>query len=241
MACRVFDNSFWSRNRVGLKLLAINAVLALIAISLGAFGGHDDPGRYYGERRRMTFFSVFLLLFLSYYAWCLYRMRGPGLGRWNWRHPGMLWKLMYIGFLVPAFDELFKLHEFIDSELFHKGLGIEETASTDRIDDAIILLYGLTGLGFMWRYRAEVFVIRPAWKYFIGGFLFFGATVVVDMIFNGPAMAERLLQDSMDVEKTMKWISVLEEQLKVLAEICFVSAMAASVNLVEPASDPAEG
>lgn len=63
-----------------------------------------------------------------------------------WRDPSVVWAIIASGFLFLAADEVLRIHENLD-QLIHYVFGLKETNLTDRIDDLIVGMYGLVGIG----------------------------------------------------------------------------------------------
>jgi hypothetical protein len=84
------------------------------------------------------------------------------------------WRFVGFAFAFLALDEGLQIHENLD-KLVHIILGLTETAWTDRIDDFLILGYGLAGVAFLIRYRSEILRVPNA-RWYLG--LAFGLTLV---------------------------------------------------------------
>ena len=66
-----------------------------------------------------------------------------------------MWLILVFTSLYLAIDEIIMIHENIDF-FIHRIFNIEETGLTDRIDDAIVAIYGLCGLIGIYLYRKEL-------------------------------------------------------------------------------------
>lgn len=81
--------------------------------------------------------------------------------------------------------EQYMIHENIDN-LIHEVFNMEETALTDRIDDFLVGLYGLAGIGVFFIFRDELRAYREAFPFFIFGFVLFFIMVPLDMLIYEP-------------------------------------------------------
>lgn len=160
----------------------------------------------------------FVLLWLS--AWVLaetYRIR-----RARAANPGdaRVWLFMCLGFCFLTIDEVAFVHEGLD-KLTHLALGMKETAWTDRIDDAIPLVYALIGLAVMWRYRRELRQFPGLWAWVGVGMVLLVASQALDALTN----RKDILWLWLDSGAAAYWwakLNALEEGLKVLAEAVFL-------------------
>lgn len=64
----------------------------------------------------------------------------------------------------------------------HRIFAIQQTGLTDRIDDAIIALYGFFGLGVLWLFRRELMHFRPILKPLGFGFVLLAGSVLFDTL-----------------------------------------------------------
>lgn len=90
---------------------------------------------------------------------------------------------MAAGFVFLAADDAFQFHEHMDTfiqKLFH----LPKNGLTDRIDDAIIGIYGVIGLWVLWLYRRELLQFRPMLRPLITGFACMAVSVFCDTISN---------------------------------------------------------
>ena len=139
------------------KIRPVHAfALACLALALGvAVGlGLGDLDNQFRESGIVTYTSAALLALTAAMSLRIGRLRRAGAG-WSWRDPRIVWLAIGLGFVWLALDDLAQIHENLD-RLLHRLAGIEETPLTDRLDDLIILAYGLIGAGVMWACRSEL-------------------------------------------------------------------------------------
>ena len=209
---------------MGTFARAIGLGLALVAIAVGVGVATGDVKRQFEEEGVLTWFSTALLLACSGSAWQVFRRRGGAIHAGVWRESRFLWALIGVAFVFLAADELLKIHETADHAI-HDALGLVESRLSDRIDDAIVGVYGLAALLVLWLYRAELRFARPLLP-FLGVALicFFGM------------VAGDLLTSTREV-----WIagtvrlSLVEDALKVIAECLFLAGFRAAAAGNHPA------
>lgn len=212
------------------SMLLLNFLAIAVALAIGLSRGH--PADQFGESKFITKFSALQLLTVGWLAFSIFKARRDPVGSSLWRSNAFLWALIACGFVFLAIDELLKLHERTDKAI-HFLFNLRETALTDRIDDAIIGLYGLIGLGVLWYYRAEFKLFRPAIPYFVGGFILLFAMVAVDLFANAKDIIPALVEKQ-QVKIVMSWLTALEESLKILGEAVFVLAFYRVFRQVKP-------
>lgn len=130
--------------------------------------------------------------------------------------PARIWALISLGFFFLALDEAFSIHERIDG-LIHAILAIEETAITDRIDDLIILLYGVVGAFLIYLHRGEFRGLGRFYKYLAVGFAFLCLQVAFDVLTNRGDILRYL-----GIAHLFAIGKIAEEVSKLLAEAAFL-------------------
>ncbi|UZJ41546.1 hypothetical protein OO006_00615 [Prosthecochloris sp. SCSIO W1101] len=187
-------------------VLILNSVVVIAALEINRRSGvnHFDEGKFvtiYSFLQLLATFGIVLLI--NWYS--------------RWKNPSLIWKIIAIGFIFLAADEVFTIHENIDF-LIHRVFGIEETAVTDRIDDILVGLYGLLGIGVLFVYRNEWKIYREAFPFFIFGFaLLFGMVIITnrhDILY--------LIWDHHSASTIQSYLSLAEEPLKVFSEAFFI-------------------
>jgi hypothetical protein len=197
--------------------------LLMIAIAIvAAVRSGELPHAYMDEREFLTIFSCIQLLAIGLVLLFVFRIRRkiPEMttcgSRGSW-----IWLLMALGFILLAVDEYTQLHETMDRWI-HQGLAIEETGWTDRLDDMILLGYGLAGLAVMWWFRKELLqVARGLWLYLAVGMSLFGLQVVLDLATNRPDVLQWIF--GLEPENLSHWLAAGEESIKVIAEAVFLA------------------
>lgn len=212
------------------SLLLLNFLAIAVALAIGLSRGH--PGNQFGESKFITKFSALQLLAVGWLAFTIFKARRDPEASAIWRTNAFLWALIACGFVFLAIDELLKLHERTDRWI-HLLFNLRETALSDRIDDIIVGLYGLIGLGVLWYYRAEFKLFRPAIPYFAGGFILLFAMVTVDLLANAKDVIPALVEKE-QIKITLSWLTALEESLKILGEAVFVLAFYRVFRQVKP-------
>ena len=160
--------------RAAAALLTVSAVLITLTIAAGV-AWHDNPARYFGERKFGTYLSFFMLLGAAILSGLIaQRLRGEPSRRF--------WVVAAGLFAWVACDDLFVFHERAD-KLVHALLGWDpDDAVTDAADDAIVAVYGLFAAWQASRHRAHLLQLR--WMVLTMGVAFacFSAMVAFDVM-----------------------------------------------------------
>ena len=132
-----------------------------------------------------------------------------------------IWLLISLGFVFMALDEALSIHENIDV-LLHRMLAMRETWLTDRLDDVIILGYGVAGLLILYAHRAEFRGLLDYRRHFVVGFLFLIAMVALDLLSNRRDFLYATGLERSLVPSVHHVLEVAEELTKLLAEAAFM-------------------
>ena len=204
-----------TRRVILLNLLAIFATIAIAAPFNKLYRQFEDGGF-------ITYFSVIQLFILSYIAGKTFNIRRQAFQSAPWKSPIAIWGIFSLGFSFLALDDLLMIHEFFD-KIIHKLWQLQETGITDRIDDAIIALYGIVAIALLVSYRQELKQYRSALPAAVAAFGLLFAMVAVDTLTNRNEILEMLFPAS-TVEGIQTWIFTVEDGLKLLAEGFYVAA-----------------
>jgi hypothetical protein len=206
------------------KIRPVHAfALACLALALGvAVGlGLGDLDNQFRESGIVTYTSAALLALTAAMSLRIGRLRRAGAG-WSWRDPRIVWLAIGLGFVWLALDDLAQIHENLD-RLLHRLAGIEETPLTDRLDDLIILAYGLIGAGVMWACRSELRRFPQMLGWLGIGAALLVLQVALDMLLNDASWVMSLgISARPDLAHDLGEIA--EESIKLLAEAAFLSA-----------------
>ena len=129
--------------------LAIIGADALIMVA--ALFGPNHPGRYMGEEGLITRLSITHLLAIGAIALALAFVRHAAPWRDSPGRSAIVWLFISAGFVFLALDERLELHEQMDFWL-HDSLHLEETAVSDRLDDLIVVAYGVLGAAVLYAF-----------------------------------------------------------------------------------------
>lgn len=204
-------------------------VLADVTIWTLAVIFGKTPATYMAEGKLISFVSAAHLVAIGVISFALYRRRqaqeaasptaatsGPG-------KSFRLWLLTGLGFLFLAVDELAQGHEHID-DLIHWLFQMQPTLLTSRLDDLIVLLYGVSGLAVLIYYRREWKQVSGFKPYLAAGFILFLLMVAVDMGTSRMDLLNALFPGKENYMPVYKWLNAIEEGFKVLAEAMLVGA-----------------
>ena len=79
------------------------------------------------------------------------------------------------------FDEYFQFHERIDKQI-HLIMDIQETAITDQLDGAIVLLYFILAIGVVIVYWKVIKRYQISLKLLVAAFIFLFLMIVLDLL-----------------------------------------------------------
>ncbi|WP_341212308.1 hypothetical protein [uncultured Limimaricola sp.] len=198
----------------------ITAGLALVlAIATGI--ALQDLDHQFRESGIVTYTSAALLALTAATSLRIGRLRREGAG-WSWRDPRIVWLAIGLGFVWLALDDLAQIHENLD-RLLHRLAGIEETPLTDRLDDLIILAYGLIGAGVMWACRSELRRFPQMLGWLATGAALLVLQVAIDALLNDASWVLFSGFSAARPDLAHDLGEILEESVKLLAEAAFLS------------------
>ena len=198
------------------KVLFIALSINLVFILIGVFVV-KAPMQYFGtEASVITWLSFFQLLTIAYFSWKTYKLRKE--------KSAILWGLIAIGFLFLSIDEVARLHENMDRFIHKRIFHMKETALSDRIDDLIIGVYALFGIGTMWFFRDELKKYYKVIPYFAISFIFIFSMVIVELITNRFDVLPYFISSHSLAKSLYKLGKIVEESLKLFAEGILVGA-----------------
>jgi hypothetical protein len=195
------------------------SVVAVVCVAL-ELGFHVYKRKPFDEDGVLTLLSFSLLLLTSFTTlriWLRRKVPGP----LNFRDQGTIWLLIAVGFLYLAVDEKSLLHEGMDRSL-HTSLDLVPTAWTSRLDDLLIGLYGLGGIGFLWWYRAEVKRFPGCLRLLKVGFVALFLSVAADTASNRNDLFVWMLGEDSGMV-VYELMGEIEEVLKATGEILFLT------------------
>lgn len=209
------------------RLIALVLAVDCLVVLAGMLAGwqlYQDPSKLMGEHRPLTWFSFLQLLGTAGVTGRIFqyrRSRVPYTAAW--RAPFFLWFLVAMGFVYFAIDEVAGLHEEFDRAL-HGILQARPTELTDRLDGVIVGVYGVIGLWVLYVYRQELFHYRDVVPHVTLGFGLFGVMVLLDLASDGDAFFSWLTGSVVSGYQLARWVSALEDGMKLVAEGVFFSA-----------------
>ena len=213
-----------------LSLVSIDFLAVWLALGLG-FALQHSPTAYTGEGEPITWLSFVHLLVTSGIAGGIFYCRTGGSLREGWRNPAFVWLLIALGFFFLAIDEVAKIHESLD-HFVHRVLQLQETGLTDRLDDAIMLGYGLIGVAVLYVYRCELGHYRAALPLVLCGFVLFVCMGLLDALVNRNDIFFFMGISQEGSDFLGKWLSGVEEGLKIFAEAALLGAAYSCLYLI---------
>lgn len=199
-----------------------NLIIIAFAIILGLVTA-GKPSRYFGEGRFTTIFSCAQLLAVAFFSSRIFLARRPLASKLGPISTAWVWVFIAAGFAFLAADDAFEIHERFD-RIIHSTFHIRETAWTDRLDDAIIVIYGFIGLAILWLFRTEILFFNRIWRPLGGGFLCLLVSVVCDAISNEDQFLVWLCGNVAVGKRLNSWFSAGDGAFTLLAEGFFLAA-----------------
>jgi hypothetical protein len=203
--------------------LALGLNVAAIAYSVArGLSRANNPARYFGEGRFTTWLSCLQLALTGVAALGIFLARRRQVSGQGDRSPHVLWGLIATGFFFLAFDERYQIHEDLD-QWIHRAFRWRESSWTDRLDDLLVGVYAVIGMGVIWTYRSELHRFRPIGSYLLVGFILTFVSVACDTVSNRRDALAHLLPAGSDPDRWQAWVAVAEGSFMLLAESVFLA------------------
>lgn len=168
--------------------------------------------------------SCLQLLAVAVFCVLIFRERDRTLRGTSGRLAGFVWIAIAAGFVFLTLDESLQIHEKLDKWIL-RAFSLENNQITDRLDDALIGVYGVAGLFVMWLCRREMLQFRsPMFKPLVFGFIALVLSVLSDTISNGDEFLLAMTGDLATARKLNGWFSVFDGVFTFIAEGFFVAA-----------------
>ena len=202
-------------------LLILDILVLAVLIPYGHLH-HQDPGYFMREGKTITHLSAVQLGAIGLLSLLILKQRWPISGK-----SSLLWLAIGAGFIFLTVDDLVQFHENLDKWIHH-WVGRKPNNITTRLDDVIILLYGIIGAGIMWINRAELKNYRALLPYLVWGFVFLILCVGLDVFTHRTDAIEFLISDAQVYMPILYWLHPLEDIFKILAEGIFLGTFYAA-------------
>ncbi|WP_430809907.1 MULTISPECIES: hypothetical protein [unclassified Carboxylicivirga] len=191
-----------------LSLLSFNLLLIVIALLWG-YGKNELAMKFeeYGFITTFSFIQLFITGLISFFTYL--------------KRKKLIWILVALGFVFLSLDEKFLIHEQLDTML-HELFNMKETALSDRIDDFLILGYGLIGLVFLIRFRTEFLRHKTGVAMLSLGFGVMVLSVIFDTLGNSNTWDD-IFSGRIPSAALHQLGIVVEESLKITAEAFLLS------------------
>lgn len=192
-----------------------------------------SPMRYFGETGIISWFSCIQLLILSGLAWKIYRIRKLApIETKGKKLPQTLWKLIAIGFLFLAVDEIVQIHETTDV-LIPWLFNIPEDHNLLQFDGVIVAAYSAVGAYILYSFWDEFQQYKSAFYLFVLGFALKATMVFIDLGTDDDSIFSFWLADPKRHKLIYEWIQTVEESFKILAEGAFIAAFLVCVQIAK--------
>lgn len=166
--------AFFIQPRVAFLTTFLVIAFASIRVIFGIILGSG-----FEEASLATLYSVCLLMLT---AWICFQIAGERQSRAGASN-AHFWRFVGVAFAFLAMDEGLQIHERLD-HLIHLVFGITETAWSDRIDDLIVIGYGIAGVAILFRFRTEISETPGSIRYLAIAFCLFLVSSVIDVLTN---------------------------------------------------------
>jgi len=186
--------------------------------------GHPAQ-EYFEEERFITWLSCIHLAVAAGISLCnlIALSHRDSRTRNTWRQI-WFWGLCCIGFFYLATDEWYMIHENLDFWIHHI-LHMKETSLTDRIDDLIVLLYGvLFCLGCRIFYK-DFWDHKVMVRWLVAGLSLFLLMSLLDFVTNDYYLYQFFTDNRGLDEEIGMILGTLEDSLKLLSEGVLVIAL----------------
>jgi hypothetical protein len=203
-------------------ILVANLLIVAVAVLLGLMT-NGKPSRYFGEGRFTTAISCVQLLAVAFFSIRMFLKRRSVTPKGRPMSGAGVWALIAMGFVFLAADEVFQIHERLD-DMIHGALALRETPWTDRLDDAIIALYGTIGVAVLWLFRNEISSFREIRRPLWGGFFCLSLSVICDTVSNEDHFLVWLCGNVVTANQLNAWVSVGDGACTLLGEGFFLAA-----------------
>jgi lipopolysaccharide/colanic/teichoic acid biosynthesis glycosyltransferase/glycosyltransferase involved in cell wall biosynthesis len=202
-------------------MLGVNFLFLALAAALG-WWLRGEPTSLIGDNRPVSDFSALQLLVVAWLAMAIYHARKPDSEGPHLQQPRLVWLLIALGFCFLTVDQLFDLHERADRAI-HTLFRIQETAWTDRLDDLIVISFGVCGLGVLFACRRELTKFFGLLPFLAIGFVFFGLSAACDIASNRHDLLPSFFANPTIGEGVYRWVAAADQIFTVIAE-CFFAA-----------------
>lgn len=219
-------------------LLFLGIDSAVIAVAVGEAIYLERPiTMYFHEEAYTTQLSALQLLIASGLAWAVFRLQIDTINlkklrKFNLRSlqsPSALWLIIALGFMFLAIDEIWQLHEGVIQNSIFALFNLKKNFITVRINDFVILLYGLLGVISVYFYLPAIKNDRDrnhrTLQHLTIGFVLLFLMVILDTLGNRkeiPYIAQILpTATNLSLRRSLK---VFEETVQLFSEAFFVGA-----------------
>ena len=133
-----------------------------------------------------------------------------------------MWKYLGYGFIYLAFDDLLRFHEEID-HMICKIFSWDKHGPADKIDDFIIVIYGLIAFGILVKHFKEALNFKSGFLFFLGAIFFAIITTGSDLLGGMTGPLSNIVNQE-NLPSVLRTLDIIEETAKSLAEVFFVGA-----------------
>jgi DNA-binding CsgD family transcriptional regulator len=194
--------------------LGINTLFIILGLLMGS------PEEVFGkEASFITWVSFAQLISISIISYRIFNRRILSITK----KEAVIWALISAGFLFLSIDEVARIHENMDSFFHKKIIHMKETAITDRLDDLIIGIYALIGIGVLYKFKKELVIFKKALPYLITSILLIFLMVITEVTANRFDLLPFLIKDKAIAHNVYDLFKIAEEALKLYAEAVMVS------------------
>ena len=189
-----------------LFIPVMNLVTLVAAHKIHSYTGVD----HFREGGVVTILSGFQLIAIAVLAYMIYR-----------KDSLVLWKIVALGFIFLAVDELFLIHE--RTNRIEEFFELDQNPLTRHIDDLLVGVYGVVGLVVFAIYADRLKPYKESLPYYFCGFVLFFAMVAADIITHGNDILPLVFDHDTAITLHSR-LSIAEDFLKLLGEAFFLLA-----------------
>ncbi len=198
-------------------IIFVDTACVAMALLLGV-----DPQQYPRVLKFITWFSCAHLALIAGVSLCsLYALDYKRVDQEDRSKEAWFWFICCAGFLYLSADEGMGLHQKLDFWL-HQWLKVHETSLTDRLDDLIVLIYGIIALFVVLKFYRNVWEEKNMGFWLMVGFGLFFTMSFFDFLSNDEYFYPFFMEDRSMDKRFGILLGILEDSFKLFAEAAFL-------------------
>lgn len=205
-------------------IIIIYAIIFIANISSILFSilFSDTPDKLFMEGEFITWLSCVNLIMLAGISLCsLLIISFFEKSVNNRKNMFLFFSFCFLGFLFLGVDEWFLVHENLDIWI-HKVFNINETSLTDRLDDLIVLVYGLYGSAVFFFFCRIFWQDKKIKRWLLISVILFSIMVLLDILGNDNYFYKYITDQSYLYFEISIVLGITEDSMKIMAETSLI-------------------